>query len=265
MYNFIRFVYWKLPESLRLWCRGFIPALLPFISLKVRLWRNWIRDYYQPFHSGQREELLLSVARFCHANRPIKGYYFEFGCHSGYTMSLAWKHTQHLFNWTYVGFDSFEGLPEIEPKDDQEIWVKGKLATSEEKFIELVTQAGMPSDRLVTVKGFYEDTLNKSLTAKLGHQKAAATYSDCDSSSSTVPILKFIKPFLQIGTVIIFDDWYCFHGDPLRGERRAWQEFLNENPSLRFSEFVKTCEANSFIYLGDEKDRQRIENLYADS
>lgn len=217
MYNFIRFLYWKLPESLRLKARAWIPALLPLISRTERRRRRWIRDQYLPFAYGQREELLLSVARFCNINRPIPGYYFEFGCHSGNTMSMAWKHTQHLFDWTYVGFDSFEGLPKIQKMDNQEIWRQGKLATSEDRFVEIVTKAGMPRERLMTVKGFYENTLNQNLADRLGDKKAAVIYIDCDLYSSTVPILKFIKHFLQIGTIIVFDDWYCFHGDPLRG------------------------------------------------
>lgn len=44
----------------------------------------------------------------------------------------------------------------------------------------------------------------------------------------------------------------------------AWREFMDRNPDLRFSEFVRTCEANSFIYLGNKEDRLRIENLYKD-
>jgi hypothetical protein len=53
-----------------------------------------------------------------------------------------------------------------------------------------------------------------------------------------------------VGTVIVFDDWYCFHGDPQRGEQLAWNEFRQRHPELRFSEFVRTNEAASFIYVG---------------
>ena len=52
--------------------------------------------------------VFLSIARFAHINRPLDGYYMEFGSHEGRTMRLAWRHFQHLFNWDYVAFDSFE-------------------------------------------------------------------------------------------------------------------------------------------------------------
>jgi hypothetical protein len=55
---------------------------------------------------------------------------------------------------------------------------------------------------------------------------------------------------LQKGTVVVFDDWFCFHGDPARGQRRAFSEFCLQHPFLRFEPFVQTNEIQSFIYLG---------------
>jgi O-methyltransferase len=263
MYNLIKALYQKLPENIKTQLQPLIPSLMPLISKNERLRIKWLKGEFTPYGNELRNELLLSVARFCNANRPVGSYYFEFGCHSGNTMRMAWKHSRHLFDWTYIGFDSFEGLPEIQAKDDQEIWEKGKLATDEDDFIRIVTSAGMPKNRLKTVKGFYDQTLTKKLADDFGDKKAAAIYIDCDLYESTVPILKFIKGFLQIGTIIIFDDWYCFHGDPIRGEQRAWSEFLERNPDLRFVEFVRTCEANSFIYLGNQEEKNRIDQLYA--
>jgi len=171
----------------------------------------------------------------------------EFGSHEGRTMRLAWKHFQYLFNWDFVAFDSFEGLPEIEKIDRQKIWEKGRLKTGEEDFIRIVTGAGMPKNRLTTVKGFYDESLVPELQKKMLPKKAAVVYVDCDLYKSTVPVLKFIVPFLQEGTVVVFDDWNCFYGDPEKGERKAWAEFLAANPSLKFERFVHTNEAQAFI------------------
>jgi hypothetical protein len=162
-------------------------------------------------------------------------------------MRLAWTHFQHLFNWDFVAFDSFEGLPDIEDIDKQAIWEKGKLETREEDFVRIVTNAGMPRNRLTTVKGFYDQSLTQELQQQLLPKKAAVIYVDCDLYKSTIPVLRFITPFLQIGTIIVFDDWNCFYGDPNRGERRAWREFCDANPGLKFVEFVGTNEALSFI------------------
>lgn len=211
---------------------------------------RWVSRCYTAFGQGERENVFLSICRFCHINRPIDGYYMEFGSHEANTMRLAWKHTQYLFNWTYVAFDSFEGLPEIQQIDKQEIWGKGRLKTSEEDFVERVVTAGMPRERLVTVKGFYDQVLTSDLAESLLPKKAAVIYIDCDLYHSTVPVLQFIRPFLQLGTIVVFDDWNCFLADPSRGERLAWKEFRETNPQFMFEPFVSTAEAQSFIFVG---------------
>lgn len=211
---------------------------------------RWIRQDYFAFGQRTRREVFLSIARFHHINRPMAGYYFEFGSHEGNTMRMAWDTFRHLFDFTYVAFDSFEGLPEIGPIDEQKIWERGKLKTEEANFRTVVEGHGMPSNKLLTIKGYYSDSLNEQTKRRLEGQSAAVVYIDCDLYESTVPVLRFIREFLQRGTVIVFDDWFCFHGDPERGERLAWTEFLAANPTLRFEPFVQTQEAQSFIFLG---------------
>jgi hypothetical protein len=166
-------------------------------------------------------------------------------------MRLAWEHFDEVFDWTYVAFDSFEGLPEIPPIDANPMWEKGKCATTEEELRAIVKSVGMPRDRLITVKGFYDQSLTPEIADQLLPQKAAVVYIDCDLYTSTVPVLKFVKRFLQKGTVIAFDDWFCLHADPERGQRRAWAEFCRENPKMRVVDFIGTGEAQAFIHLGE--------------
>lgn len=210
---------------------------------------HWVRRDYMAYGMRMREELFLSIARFAHINRPINGYYFEFGCHEANTMRMAWRHFRHLFDWTFVAFDSFEGLPEPVPEDSSAIFIAGNLATDETTFKALCRSAGMPTERLMTVKGFYNESLTTELRDRLSPGKAAVIYVDCDLYTSTKAVLNFIVPFLQEGTVIVFDDWNCFRANPNKGERRAWGEFLNAHPDLRFESFVTTHEAASFIHV----------------
>ena len=222
-----------------------IRTLDPSINARDR----WVRNEYMAYGMRMREEFFLSIARFAHINRPIKGYYFEFGCHEANTMRMAWRHFRHLFDWTFVAFDSFEGLPEPTPEDRSAIFTAGNLATGEAQFVTICRAAGMSAERLLTVKGFYDASLTAALRDRLLPAKAAVVYVDCDLYSSTVTVLDFIVPFLQEGTVIVFDDWNCFHANPNRGERRAWREFLEAHPDLRFEPFVMTNEAASFIHV----------------
>lgn len=245
--------YQRLPASLRSAARSVFAVLQgPLLSARSR----WVRDHYTAFGRQQHRQIFLEIARFANINRPIEGYYFEFGCHEANTMRIAYDCFHHLFDWQYVAFDSFEGLPEISAIDRQAIWEKGKLRTSEENFIGLCVRHGMPRGRLRTVRGFYDVSLTPELAASLRPQKAAVVYVDCDLYASTIPVLRFIEGFLQPGTVIVFDDWNCFLANPDRGERRAWREFLAERPHLRFEPFVHTGMQMSFVFVGrsDEPD-----------
>lgn len=229
--------------------QAFYTSTAQLFSIFTRKGR-WVRYKYSQFGQDQRGYIFMSIARFLHINRPIPGYYFEFGCNECNTMRQAWDHFQYLFDLKYVGFDSFEGLPEIAQIDKQQIWEKGKLSFKEERFKSLIFGHGMPQDKLMTVKGFYNISLTSELKLRLLPTKAAVIYVDCDLYMSTVPVLEWIVDFLQVGTVIVFDDWYCFNGDPARGERLAWNEFRQRHPELNFSEFVRTNEAASFIFIG---------------
>lgn len=210
--------------------------------------RLWVQRYTK-FALGNQESIFLSIARFCHGNRPTNGYYFEFGCHEANTMRMAWKHTRHLFNWTYVAFDSFQGFPEPSEMDRSEVFQKGRCATSEEEFIRRVVAAGMPRRQLWTVHGFYNESLTDSRRNSLLPMKAAVIYIDCDLYASTVDVLKFIVPFLQPGTILVFDDWQCFRGDPEKGQKRAWREFCEAHPKLKFEPWISTNEAQAFIHI----------------
>jgi hypothetical protein len=209
--------------------------------------RKWVRDVFARENMARRQRLFLAVATYVHANRPIDGYYFEFGCYNANTMRLAYDSFHRLVDWHYVGFDSFEGLPEIQEIDKLRIWSKGNLAITEERFISLCVSRGMPREKLTTIKGFYESSLNDATSAKLSGRQAAFIYVDCDLYHSTVPVLRFCKSFLQPGTVIAFDDWNCFLADPNKGERRAWSEFLAENPEMHFESFLETGMQKAFV------------------
>jgi O-methyltransferase len=213
----------------------------------------WFETEYQPFDLGSREKFYLSATHFLYTNfeeRLANGYYFEFGCYKGRTMRFCWRHTRHNFNFTYVAFDSFEGLPEPDPVDAHPGWKAGDFSMGEQAFVDIVVGAGMPRPRLQTVKGFYDRSLTPELQRQLLPRRASIVYIDCDLYESTVPVLKFLPPFLQLGTVVAFDDWTCYFNSPARGQRRAWREFREANPELNFEPFVSSHHLMSFIFTG---------------
>ena len=53
-------------------------------------------------------------------------------------------------------------------------------------------------------------------------------YVDCDLYESAVDVLKFLRPRLKHGMVLVFDDYYCFWSDGIAGERTAFLEMAAE-------------------------------------
>ena len=92
------------------------------ISLKIRkvlpLWlitlkERWICGECCQFGKDQRSFIFISIARFLHLNRPVPGYYFEFGCNEANTIRKAWDHFQYPFDLTYIGFIALKGSQKL--------------------------------------------------------------------------------------------------------------------------------------------------------
>jgi hypothetical protein len=80
------------------------------------------------------------------------------------------------------------------------------------------------------VQGFYCDSLTQELQSRM--PKAGVVHIDVDLYSSTVDVLRFLKPLLVPGSLLVFDDFYCFPGGSLQGEHKALKEFLQANPEF---------------------------------
>jgi len=103
-------------------------------------------------------------------------------------------------------------------------------------FLRIVKQkTGLDLDNDHIIKGFYSDSLTKELQARM--PKVGMVHIDVDLYSSTMEVLEFIKPLLVVGTVLIFDDWYCFPPGSNKGETRAVKEFSAANPSFQLEEW----------------------------
>ena len=57
---------------------------------------------------------------------------------------------------------------------------------------------------------------------------------DCDLKESTELALEFIKPSLQEGTILIFDDFLDYKGSMEKGECGAFEEFKKLYPYILF-------------------------------
>jgi len=188
-------------------------------------------------HSENRMTELGMIAQafeFARLN-GVRGDYFEFGLWQGRTFRYAhrMKRRYGLTKMTLWGFDSFQGLPETSEKKDN-IWTKGQYANSEEQLRRTLTRDGFRESDFELVSGFYCDSLNDELHRRMAGRIAAVVYVDCDLYESTRDALRFVERYLTNGSIVCFDDFYCFKASPDHGEQRALREFVETAPSLSF-------------------------------
>lgn len=200
-----------------------------------------VEDSEAPYGVINRSGMIALGFNFMYGNL-MTGDYFEFGCWTGRTFRMAWEHHKRHFAgrvhfWVY---DSFKGLPEPKGIDLHPKWNAGAFCTPIDEFIRIADQAGIQRDRYTVIPGFYEEALTEELVEKMSSQgvKAGIVYIDCDLYESTRRVLEFVYHFVQPGTVICFDDFYCFNGNPDRGEQLAMREFLSAHPDVDFVEYV---------------------------
>lgn len=166
----------------------------------------------------------------------VEGDYLEFGVFRGENFLTAWdiarRHGQNTMR--FHAFDSFDGLPDpkLSSVDSGGEFVKGQFSSDRSVFEQNLRRAKVDTTRVTITEGFYDTSLRDTKPQELGLSSAAIVWVDCDLYSSTVDVLDFITDLLRDGSVLIFDDWYCFHSRPDRGEQRACAEWLERNPSI---------------------------------
>lgn len=133
----------------------------------------------------------------------VPGDILEFGVHNGESVvDFATRcPSRHVY-----GFDSFEGLPE-------DWWTRPKGTFKTE-----VPEIDKPNVTLV--KGFFDESLPGFLQKWQG--MAAIIHIDCDLFKSTLSCLIPMLERCQVGTVILFDEYYNY-SDFASHEWLAWR------------------------------------------
>ena len=201
------------------------------------------------------ETLISKAARFA-ACEVIEGDYLEFGVYQGESLISSYRSLREAFEsrstilsdidhatnevrknvWSrmrFFGFDSFRGLPPLEEGDlGTRDFKQGMYACSSAQVKKNLSNAGIPDNRSILVEGWFSDTCKAETAKKHGISKASIVWIDGDLYSSTRDVLHFIQDFLQDGTIIIFDDWFSYRGNPALGEQRAFYEWI-DSPGIK--------------------------------
>jgi hypothetical protein len=102
------------------------------------------------------------------------------------------------------------------------------LATPVEEFHQICAKAGVPPERYSVVVGDYTKSLAPEADVPRP-ERVSLAYIDCDLYSSTVEVLDFLEPRLRPGSVLGFDDWFCYSPNGPSGERLAALEHFSRS------------------------------------
>ncbi len=226
-----------------------------YSSFKTNSKYEHILDF---FIQNDIEKALYDILHYVFKNSNNQGDYLEFGVWEGKSFIRAYNKIKAIKNKNtrLYAFDSFEGLPEPLEEEKKQM-VKGSYCCSKDRFVHNLKKAKVNLGDVEVIEGFYENTLNKELQKRLKIKNAGVIYIDCDLYQSTVKVLDFIVPYINTGTVIIFDDWYLYEGRDDQGQRKAFNDWIIRTPNVTYEEFIKVPgHLNSFLMNKENKNEK---------
>lgn len=136
----------------------------------------------------------------------------EFGVYSGKTINHI---ASFATNDTIYGFDSFEGLPEQ--------W--GGFIYAKKMFDR---KGNMPevANNVKLIKGWFDQTVPYFFEQQ--NKPISILHIDCDIYISTKIVLNAAMPFIQSGTILIFDEFFNYPGYQ-NHEFKAFFEFIDKS------------------------------------
>lgn len=172
----------------------------------------------------------------------LRGHFAEFGTFWGAAFLPSYHELKWILNGKFFAFDSFQGLSQ--PNDDESKLTNGDFregtyACSHHGFRHLAQRSGIPDDRLVTVPGYFSDTLVGVDARRYGLEPESISVCriDCDLLEPTAQVLEFITPLLEPGALLYFDDWRLCRASPKVGERAAALQWMEAHPEIELVEF----------------------------
>jgi len=186
-------------------------------------------------------------------NNNLKGGYYEFGTYHGRSLIASHKVWKEFVRWIdaqkrsqerwrreqnldldrcFYAFDTFSGMPEN--SEGNNAFAEGTFESTLETVISKCKKAGLIQGGNVQLfQGAFDKFLHGRQSIDIEKlQPAAIINIDCDLYASAVTALEIVKPKMQQGTILMFDDYNCFNASNEEGERRALIEFLGKNTNI---------------------------------
>lgn len=211
--------------------------------------RRAVRFGWPSYESHEHELHFRRCLEFIRFN-GVDGDIFEFGVGSGSTLAMLNKLAassleKNRSDYRLIGFDSFQGMPASEGRDAEMhnetslgvSFAKGEFQSSIDEVWQNLRESSAEVERITLVEGWYDKTLTSELKQSLEVTSASLINIDCDLYSSTIAALRWSESLIRQGTIVNFDDWFCYKGSEEHGEARAFKEFLVANSHLSAKEF----------------------------
>jgi hypothetical protein len=178
---------------------------------------------------------------------PVNGIIMEFGVRWGQTLtvcqSLRGMYEPYNFSRKIVGFDTFSGFPAVNEKDRPGgVVTKGGYDVTEnyEQYLDTLMAYHEQESPLghiqkyEIVKGDAVETL-KDYLDRNPQTMVAAAFFDFDIYEPTRACLEMIKPYLNKGAVVVFDE---LNHPTFPGETVAMREVLGNGYEIRRSPYA---------------------------
>ena len=180
----------------------------------AKSYKNFSNDFLNALFIDSKKINTYAINKALENGNNDKYFYLEFGVFRGESIN-RFADILHTCNSKIYGFDSFEGLREDWAGTDVE---KGHF-NLDGKIPKLKNNA-------IPIKGWVQDTLPNFL--EKNNPLINFIHIDLDTYSSTKFVLERVKPYLQKGAILLFNEFYNYPGWSV-GEYKAFSEVFNKN------------------------------------
>jgi len=205
---------------------------------------------FNRFFTYLDKERMMTYAIDFIKHSKIKGDYCEYGVWDGYNFRFVLEYFKDNTR-TYRAFDSFKGLPKLSDKEKENTTFKeGDYSYPFNKFLRNVNHRRF-GNLIKTYPGWFKDTLKHD-----DYYKISIALIDCDIASSAREVLNHLTSRIQKGTILIFDDWYCYAGQPNQGVASEFYKWTEKNniKYVHFKDYYWSGRSFIIVSEGGEKN-----------
>lgn len=206
-------------------------------------------------HNVQKIAALKRAFYLCNLE-AVPGDYLEFGMYEGTSFIGAFEANRcgrdnNTPERAFHGYDSFEGFKYFSGNDQHPFFAEGAFKSSYQATRKRVDRHFGNRAVWSITPGYVEDTIGGKDCRKCGIEKIAIVFIDLDLGSPARIALDFVRPALQQGSILVFDDFFAYSGSLQKGVAGSFESFRRQHPELRFRHLLDYGYGGSAFVLGD--------------